>query len=107
MYVSEAKSVQKRDSGNNDDNSKINVQDYDTALLIIEDPSRAVTLLRNLAIGHAVSKGRDSLRLEDVPIAIKVALSTAMNSRIKVFDLLLEKKGELTTSDITEGLRTA
>jgi hypothetical protein len=105
VYVSEAKSVRKRDSGNSDDNSKISVQDYDTALPIIEDPSRAVTLLRNLAIGHAISQGRDSLRLEDVPIAIKVALSTAMYSRIKIFDLLLKKKGELTTSDITEGLR--
>ena len=74
-------------------------------LPIIEDPSRAVTLLRNLAIGHAVSQGRDFIGLEDVPIAIKVALSTAMYSRIKIFDLLLKNNGELTTSDITKGLR--
>jgi DNA-binding transcriptional ArsR family regulator len=45
--------------------------------------------------------------LQDIPIVIKVALSTAMVSRVKVFDLLLKKGGELKTSDITKGLRVS
>ena len=127
VYVSEARSTRRRfneSSTNNNDSQyqqqilqqsnaqqytntfyQIDGQDYDTGLPIIEDPSRAVILLRNLAVGHAVSQGRDSISLEDVPVAIKVALSTAMYNRIKVFDLLLKNYGELTTSDITKGLR--
>jgi hypothetical protein len=79
-------------------------QDYESDFPIIEDPSRAVTLLRNLAIGHAVSQGRDSINLQDVPLVIKVALSTSTRRRVEVLDLLLRKKGELLTSDITNGL---
>ena len=45
--------------------------------------------------------------MQDIPIAIKVALSTAMISRVKVFDLLLKNGGELKTSDITKGLRVS
>ena len=45
--------------------------------------------------------------LQDIPIVIKVALSTAMVSRVKVFDLLLKKGGELKTSDIAKGLRVS
>lgn len=122
VYISEAKPTTKTsrryDSNNNeereqqhqDDNSnlvQIEGQDYDTGLPIIEDPSRAVILLRNLAIGHAISQGRDSIGLQDIPIVIKVALSTAMISRVKVLDLLLKNRGELKTSDITKGLRVS
>jgi DNA-binding transcriptional ArsR family regulator len=118
VYISEAKPTKKSreydsNSSNNNqqqDSSKliqIEGQDYDTALPIIEDPSRAVILLRNLAIGHAISQGRSSMGLQDIPIVIKVALSTAMVSRVKVFDLLLKKGGELKTSDITKGLRVS
>jgi hypothetical protein len=81
--------------------------DYDTDLPIIEDPSRAVILLRNLAIAHAISQGRDTIGFEDIPMAIKVALSTAMYNRIRIFDLLLKNNGELITSDITKGLRVS
>jgi hypothetical protein len=80
-------------------------QDYDADFPTIEDPSRAVILLRNLAIGHAISQGRDSIILQDVRIPIKVALSTAMVHRVKVLDLLLKNKGEVTTSQITKELR--
>jgi hypothetical protein len=81
-------------------------QEYSTDFPIIEDPSRAVILLRNIAIGHAVSQGRDHLSISDIPIAIKVALSTAPLRRVKVLDLLLRKgyNGEITTSQITHHL---
>ncbi len=123
VYVSEAKSANRKfnyyqrsndDDGDNPSQNhsqqqkqqqqpnQIEGQDYDTDFPIIEDPSRAVTLLRNLSIGHTVSQGRDYITLEDVPIAIKVALSTAPVRRVKLLDLLLKaENGELTTSQIT------
>jgi hypothetical protein len=125
VYISEAKPTTKTgsrynsNSNNNEEREEqqqhqqnsnlvqIEGQDYDTGLPIIEDPSRAVILLRNLAIGHAFSQGRNSIDLQDIPIAIKVALSTAMVSRVKIFDLLLKNRGELKTSDITKGLRVS
>jgi hypothetical protein len=72
---------------------------------IREDASRAVTLLRNLAIGHAISRGRDSISLQDIPIVIKVAFSTTTAPRAKVFDLLIKNNGELRTSEITSHLK--
>jgi predicted transcriptional regulator len=72
---------------------------------IREDASRAVISLRNLAIGHAISQGRDSINLQDIPMVIKVALSTTMAPRAKVFDLLIKNNGELSTSDITSHLK--
>ena len=121
VYTSEAKSTKtshRYDSSSNSNNQQqhqedssnlvqIEGQDYDTGLPIIEDPSRAVILLRNLAIGHAISQGRNSIGLQDIPIVIKVVLSTAMVSRVKIFDLLLKNGGELKTSDITKGLRVS
>ena len=121
VYTSEAKSTRtshRYDSSSNSNNQQqhqeedsnlvqIEGQDYDTGLPIIEDPSRAVILLRNLAIGHAISQGRNSMGLQDIPIVIKVALTTAMVSRVKIFDLLLKNGGELMTSDITKGLRVS
>jgi hypothetical protein len=121
VYISQAKLTKtshRYDSSSNNNNQQQNQeednnlvqiegQDYDTDLPIIEDPSRAVNLLRNLAIGHAISQGRNSIGLQDIPIVIKVALSTAMVSRVKIFDLLLKNGGELKTSDITKGLRVS
>jgi hypothetical protein len=74
---------------------------------IIEKPRRAVENLRNLAIGHALSKGRPSINSEDIPIIIKVALSTAPVERVNVFDLLIIKNGTLTTSEIMDFLNAS
>lgn len=80
-------------------------QDYDTDIPTTEIASRATILLRNLAIGHAISQGRDHLILEDVPIAVEVALSTSPIRRVKLLDLLIKSdNGELTTSQITTRL---
>jgi hypothetical protein len=101
-------STQKQQDNSSNNSPQIEGQDYDTDFPIIEDPSRAVILLRNLAIGHAVSQGRNSINLKDVPITIKVALSTAVVRRVKVLDLLLRRgEGELTTSQITKELRVS
>ncbi|HZD33831.1 MAG TPA: hypothetical protein VE130_01385, partial [Nitrososphaeraceae archaeon] len=72
---------------------------------IREDASRAVILLRNLAIGHAISQGRDSISLQDIPIVVRVAFSTTAAPRAKVFDLLIKNNGELSTSGITSNLK--
>ena len=78
--------------------------DYAYATAQIEEPSRAITQLRNLARGHALSKGRTHISMEDIPLVIKVALSTAPIDRVNVFDLLIAHKGKLTTTLIEESL---
>jgi hypothetical protein len=72
---------------------------------IREDASRAVIMLRNLAIGHAISRGRDSISLQDIPVVIRVAFSTTTAPRAKVFDLLIKNNGKLSTSEITSHLK--
>jgi hypothetical protein len=81
--------------------------DYAYTLAIREDPTRAMTQLRNLARGHALSQGRNYLTLQDMPLLIKVVLSTASLERVRVFELLIEHKGKLTTSMITQSLNTS
>ena len=78
--------------------------DYAYATAQIEEPSRAITQLRNLARGHALSKGRTHISMEDIPLVIKVALSTAPIDRVNVFDLLIANKGTLKTSIIEASL---
>jgi hypothetical protein len=79
--------------------------DYDYGFAIKEDPSRAMTQLRNLARGHALSQGRNWITIEDMPILIKTVFSTASLERVRIFELLLEFRGKLTTSQIVESLR--
>ena len=79
--------------------------DYAYSTPIIEDPSRAITSLANLSKGHASLTGRNHITIDDIPILIKVVLSTAPIERVMVFDLLLSHNGELTTSKITGSLK--
>jgi len=81
--------------------------DYAYTIPIIEERGRAVTQLYNLARGHALSQGRNFITIEDISLIIKVVLSTASIERVKVFDLLLERGGRLSTSQITRGLTTS
>ena len=79
--------------------------EYDYSLPIIEEPDRAITQLRNLARGHALSQGRNYITVADIPILIKVVLSTASIERVKIFDLLIKSEGgRLSTSQITQAL---
>jgi DNA-binding transcriptional ArsR family regulator len=80
---------------------------YAYALAIIEDPSRAMTQLRNLAKGHALSRGRKYITIEDIPTVIHTALSTATMERVRIFELLIANKGRLTTTEIVEFLNTS
>jgi hypothetical protein len=78
--------------------------EYAYAMAIIEDPSRAITQLRNLARGHALSKGRNYIKVEDIPMLIKVVLSTCSIERQTIFEILLEHGGVMTTSQIVDSL---
>lgn len=80
--------------------------DYAYTFANIEDPSRAITQLRNLARGHALSKGRTHFTMDDIPIVIHTALSTASTSRVRIFELLIANKGNLTSHQIVDYLNT-
>ena len=64
--------------------------DYAFETPIIEEPDRAMTQLYNLARGHALTQGRTYITLYDIPLIIKVVLSTAPRDRVILFDKLLE-----------------
>jgi DNA-binding transcriptional ArsR family regulator len=78
--------------------------DYSYSYTQTEDPTRATTQLYNLARGHALLIGRNYITLEDVPITVKVALSTASIERVATFDILLAKSGRVTLSKIAKAL---
>ena len=80
---------------------------YSYTLATIEDPRRAMTQLRNLARGHALSQSRNYMTMDDIPLIIKVVFSTASMERVRIFELLIEHKGRLTTSLITKSLNTS
>jgi hypothetical protein len=80
--------------------------EYSYGTAIIEQPDRAITQLRNLARGHALSQSRNWITIQDLPLVIKVVLSTASLDRVNIFDLLIAHKGKLSTSIIKESLNT-
>jgi hypothetical protein len=51
--------------------------EYGYGIPTIEEPDRAMQQLANLAKGHALLTGRNYVTIEDLPIIIKVVLSTA------------------------------
>jgi hypothetical protein len=81
--------------------------EYAYTLPLIEDPSRAMTQMRNLARGHALSQGRTSITLDDIPIVMHTAFSSATLERVKLFELLIKNNGAVTTSDICEDSGTS
>jgi len=78
--------------------------EYAYRLANIEDPSRAITQLSNLARGHSLSQGRDYITLVDIPILANVVLSTASIERVTIFQLLISNNGNLSTQQIVGGL---
>jgi hypothetical protein len=81
--------------------------EYAYGFATVEDPSRAMTQLRNLARGHALIQGRTYITMEDMPILIKTVFSTASLERVRVFELLLAFGGKLTTTKIEESLNVS
>ena len=79
--------------------------DYEINPQVIEDKPRALIQLKNLALGNAISMGRDYINEQDVRLVIKVAFSTTMIYRSRILELLLKNNGELTTSKIIAELK--
>ena len=78
--------------------------DYGYSVSQPEDPRRAITILQNLARGHALLTGRNYITLDDIPIVAKTVLSTAQTERVSLFYLLLDNGGDASTDDIIEYL---
>jgi hypothetical protein len=57
-----------------------------------------------MARGHALSQGRNFITKEDIPVVIKVVLSTASIEKVTIFDLLLAHEGILSTPVIADSL---
>lgn len=81
--------------------------DYAYSVSLVENADRAYTLLKNVGRGHALLTGRNYLAVEDVPLIIKIVLSTAHIDRVKIFDLLLNHNGELNTNIIMQSLNVS
>ena len=71
----------------------------------IENPSRAVQQLYNLARGHALSHGRNYITIEDIGIVLKVVLSTGIYQTSLNTQSINCSRGELSTSQITTSMR--
>jgi predicted transcriptional regulator len=98
------------ENNNNNNNSSSTTTNYHVTEFIhgiptIEDPSRAVQQLYNLARGHALSYGRNFITMDDISLVLKVVLSTGSIERVLILDLLIAHQGELTTSQITTAMR--
>jgi hypothetical protein len=78
--------------------------EYGYTLPIIEEPNRAMRQLVNLARGHTLLKGRNYVNIEDIPMIVKVVLSTAPIERVTMFDILLAHDGVLNVNQITQSL---
>jgi hypothetical protein len=81
--------------------------DYAYTFATIEEPDRAITQLKNLARGHALSRGRLYVTIKDIPLLVNVVLSTASRERVMIFDHILKNNGQSDTIKIVEELKTS
>jgi polyhydroxyalkanoate synthesis regulator phasin/predicted transcriptional regulator len=72
-----------------------------------EDPTRANTILYNIARGHASLYGRNYITHDDLSIVIHTVFSTAQIERVSIFNLLIANNGMLSTDEILEFLNVA
>jgi hypothetical protein len=70
----------------------------------MEDIQRTATVLKNLARGHALITGRNSITMEDIPIVVWTVLSTARVERVKAFIALLDNDGWITKKELADQL---
>ena len=85
-----------------DDTKYSNGSDYAFVSPIIEDPNRATHALYNMVRGTALCNGRNYITDDDVSVIRKVVLSSASKERVELVKLLIENKGELTSSQLVE-----
>jgi 5S rRNA maturation endonuclease (ribonuclease M5) len=72
---------------------------------VIEKPHRINCLFANLARAHALICGRRQLSEDDLWPVLEITFDSAPPSRAKIFRLLIEKGGRLSTSDVENLLR--
>ena len=51
-------------------------------------------------MNDALKQGRNYVTIEDIPLVIKVVLSTKSTERVRILDFLLTVKGKLSASQI-------
>jgi predicted transcriptional regulator len=81
--------------------------EYGYGIPTIEEPDRAMQQLANLAKGHSLLTGKNYVTTGDLPMIIKVVLSTAPIERVTIFDVLLANSGILTVNQITDCLNVS
>ena len=69
---------------------------------LIEKPHRINCLLANLARAHALICGRRQLDDEDLWPVLEITFNSAPPTRAKIFRLLIERGGTLSTSDVVD-----
>jgi hypothetical protein len=72
---------------------------------LIEKPHRINCLLANLARAHALVCGRRQLDNGDLWPVLEITFDSAPPTRAKIFRLLIERGGTLSTSDVVDLLR--
>jgi hypothetical protein len=72
---------------------------------VIEKPLRINCLFANLARAHALICGRRQLTEDDLWPVLEITFDSAPPSRAKIFRLLIERGGRLSTSDVVDLLR--
>lgn len=90
--------------GDKTETTETEEMDFSFNTSVFEEQDRANRQHYNLALAHALSMGRTSIAMEDIPLIVKVTLSTAPQNRHRVFDELLDRGGTITTKEIQDTL---
>jgi len=73
---------------------------YHFEMPIKEEPSRASSVLYNIARGHAVLYGRNHVTKDDLSVVVPIVRSSAPRERVDLFRLLIENDGLLNTEQL-------
>lgn len=84
--------------------------DIDFTTPIKEGPMRLMSVLLNLARGHALATGRSGIDESDLPLVAAVALSSMPDDRRKVLDLVIDREhpdkesnpGSVTSTEVVD-----
>lgn len=69
---------------------------------VIEMPDRISQILYNLARGHALISGRTNINHDDLGVILNVAFDSSPLSRSRLFRILIENNGEISTDTLME-----
>ena len=93
VYAYQTKVAKLSDDDGATTTESISTYEYGHNQSIIENASRSNAVLYNVARAHAFEvHGRNYVTKQDIPIIVKIALSTANRDRISIVNLLLTTK---------------